>query len=445
MHDDLRAAVDGLESWTRSTLEDLVRIPSVSASGFEPAEVRRAAETVSSLLADAGAQDVRLLEIDGAHPAVFGEVPAPDAAPTVLLYAHYDVQPPGPQHEWDTPPFTPVERNGRLYGRGTSDDKCGVVMHLTALSAHNGRPPVGLKFFFEGEEETGSEHLTAFLQTYSDLLEADAIVIADAENWRVGQPAFTTSLRGLIDCVVEVRVLRSAVHSGMFGGALPDALTVLSRILSTLHDERGRPAVAGLVSDDVEPLDLTAEELREQAGALDGVELLGNGSLESRIWSKPAISVLGIDAPPVAGAINQLVPAARAKVSVRLAPGDDPKAAAAALTTHLRNAAPWGASITITPGASADAFRLDATGRAYDAYRRADREAWGTDAVDIGVGGSIPFVPAFAERYPNADILLTGVADPTSRTHGPNESLDLDDLHRGCLAEAIALRLLTER
>lgn len=442
MHDDLRSTVDQQAATLRHDLERLVRIPSVSAPGFDPAEVRRTAEATADVLASAGLGDVRLLEVDGAHPAVFGEVAAPPKAPTVLLYAHHDVQPAGDEDDWESPPFEPVERGGRLYGRGTSDDKCGIAVHAAALRAHRGTPPVGVKVFVEGEEEIGSVHLGEFLHRYQDLLSADAIVIADSANWRVGHPALTTSLRGLVDCVVEVRTLRQGVHSGLFGGALPDALSTLVRLLATLHDDQGRVAIPELRAGSADALDLTEEELRAQAGALPGVQLIGEGSLTSRIWTRPAVSVLAIDAPRVSEAINQLVASARAKVSVRLAPGDDPQRVAEALARHLKSHVPWGAEVEVTAGAQADAFALNTTGPAYEAFRAAFREAWGRGPVDIGVGGSIPFVAAFAAAFPAAAILLTGVADPTSAAHGPNESQHLGDLERGALAEAIALRLL---
>ena len=442
MHDDLRQSIQEMQLWMRSALEDLVRIPSVSAPGFDPANVRASAQAAAQLLEDSGVHGLRLLEIEGAHPAVFGEIPGPAGAPTVLLYAHHDVQPPGPADEWTSPPFEPAEREGRLHGRGSADDKAGVVLHAAALRAHAARSPVGIKLFFEGEEEIGSHHLGAFLETYGSLLAADAIVIADSANFKVGVPSFTTSLRGLVDCVVEVRILRSAVHSGQFGGALPDAITALARILATLHDDRGRPAIRGLSGYEEPGLEYSEADLRAEAGVLEGVELIGEGTLSSRLWTRPAVSVLAIDAPPVQEAINQLVPVARAKVSVRIAPGDDPYRAMAAITDHLRRAAPWGAAVTVTPGARGRAFKLDTGGPAYEAFSIGFREAWGTEPVETGVGGSIPFVAAFSDAYPEASILLNGVADPTSHSHGPNESVDLQELYRGALAEAIALRLL---
>jgi acetylornithine deacetylase/succinyl-diaminopimelate desuccinylase-like protein len=294
----------------------------------------------------------------------------------------------------------------------------------------------------EGEEEIGSAHLGDFIHTYRDLLSTDAIVIADSANWRLGQPALTTSLRGLVDCTVEVRTLNQAVHSGMFGGPVPDALTTLSRLLATLHDEHGNVAIPGLVSGEAPQLDLTEAELRHQAGTVDGVELLGEGTLTTRLWTRPAVSVIGIDAPGIAGSINQLIPVARAKVSVRIAPGDQPDRAMDALVGHLESNAPWGASVTVTRGAQGDAFALEGESAAADAFRAGFREAWGTEGVSIGSGGSIPFVAAFNEAFPEASILLTGVIDPAAAIHAPNESVDLGEFRKAALAEAIAIRLL---
>ena len=371
-------------------------------------------------------------------------MPAPPGAPTVLLYAHHDVQPPGPASLWDGDPFAPLEQDGRLYGRGSSDDKSGIVSHYGALLAHGGRPPVGVKVFVEGEEEIGSPNLPAFLAAYSDLLAADVIVIADSGNCRTGQPTLTTSLRGLADYVIEVQTLEFGVHSGGFGGALPDALTVLSRTLATLHDDQGRVAIAGLVSEDADPLDLTEAEFRHEAGAVDSVELIGEGTITSRLWTRPAVAVLAIDAPRVQEAINQLVPSARAKVSLRLGPGDDPDRAMDALSAHLEANVPWGAKVTVTRGSGGEPFSLDTTSRAYDAFRVALELGYGKPSVEVGGGGSIPFVAALSHAYPDASILLTGAGDPLSRAHGPNESVDLADLESSTLAEAIALHLLAE-
>lgn len=442
MHDDLRTAVRSDFPRLKQILADLISVPGVSAPGYDPAEVRRSAEVVAGLLADEGVQDVRLLELEGAHPAVYGSIPGPEGAPTVLLYAHHDVQPPGPAQEWETGPFEPFEKDGRLFGRGASDDKSGVIMHLGALRALDSRPPVGIKVFIEGEEEIGSRHLPDFLERYSDLLTADVIVIADAGNWRVGVPALTTSLRGLVAVEIEVRTLEAAQHSGLFGGLYPDALTVLCRLLSTLHHPDGSVAVEGLVSEEVEGLDFGEEEAAALAGAVEGLATIGTGSIVSRLWTRPAISVLAIDAPPISEAINQLVPVARAKVSMRIAPSQDPAGALEALSRHLESHVPWGAKLEVRDGETGSGHSLATDGAACDAWREGMRQAWERDPVEMGVGGSIPFVAAFSEKLPNATILLTGAGDPTSSVHAPNESQDLDDLEKSVLAEAIALRLL---
>ena len=438
----LRAAVAEHVPETRADLDALIRIPSVSAPGFDPGEVRRSAEATKEILERAGLQDVRFLEIEGAHPAVLGTRPAPEGSPTVLLYAHHDVQPFGDPELWESPPFEPTEREGRLYGRGSSDDKAGIVTHSAALRTLGSGLPVGVTVFVEGEEEIGSPTLLEFLERYGDALRCDVIVLADSGNWRVGQPALTTSLRGLVDCVVEVRTLDHGVHSGQYGGTFPDALIALSRLLATLHDDRGAVAIRGLVSGDADPLDLTEEELRRDAGAIEGVELIGEGGLTSRTWTRPSVSVLAIDATPVAEASNTLIPTARAKVSLRIAPGDDPDRAMDALVEHLESHAPWGAKLQVTRGASAHPFAVKAEGTVYEAARKAFEDAWGTAPVEIGMGGTIPFVSAFSAAYPEASILLTGVGDPDSRAHGANESVDLGELERACLAEALFLRNL---
>jgi cysteinylglycine-S-conjugate dipeptidase len=442
MHEDLKERITGVFPQLVDILERLVRIPSVSAPGFPPEAVRRSAEAVAGHLRDAGFGDVRLLELEGAHPAVYGHIPAPPGAPTVLLYAHHDVQPPGPAEQWTSGPFDPSIVSGRLYGRGVSDDKSGIIMHLGAVMAFDGALPVGVKVFVEGEEEIGSAHLDGFLARHGELLEADVIVIGDSSNWRVGQPALTTSLRGLVAVGVEVRTAENAVHSGMYGGVFPDALMCLARLLATLHDDDGNVAVAGILHEESEPLDLTEAELRAQLGAVPGLETLGSGSLTGRLWSKPAISVLAIDAPPLSEAINQLVPRAAAKVSMRIPPGQDPTAAMNALRSHLVEHAPWGADVTVTGIEAGAPFRLATEGAAFEAWRSGMNEAWGTEPVDVGVGGSIPFVASFNGRFPDAAILLTGPGDPTSAFHAPNESQDLAELERAVVAQAVALRLL---
>jgi cysteinylglycine-S-conjugate dipeptidase len=439
---DAGARVRGLMPTLREELEDLVRIPSVSAAGFDPAPVRASAEATRAILDAAGMETVVLEPSGPGHPAVLGRIAAPAGAPTVLLYAHHDVQPPGPAGLWRSPPFEPTERDGRLYGRGAADDKAGILVHAAAVRAWEGRPPVGVTVFVEGEEEAGSENLPAFLEAKRDELRADAVVLADVANWRTGQPSLTTSLRGLAACVVEVRTLEHAVHSGMYGGPFPDAITCLARLLATLHDADGSPAVAGLHGADADPLDLTEEELRADAGAVPSLRLTGSGSLTSRLWTKPAIAVLAVDAPAVADVSNQIVPVARAAVSLRVAPGQDADSALAALMSHLESHAPWGARVTAQPLHTGEPFRVDSATPVHDAMRRAFAEAYGVSPLDVGSGGSIPFLASFAGAYPDAALLLLGVEDPASNAHSENESLHLGDFEKACVAEALFLGYL---
>jgi acetylornithine deacetylase/succinyl-diaminopimelate desuccinylase-like protein len=425
-------------------LAEQVAIPSISTDGEHQKEIDQTAELTCEQMRRAGLQNVAVLRSGDANPYAYGEWLQAPGKPTVFLYAHHDVQPEGPAELWSSPPYEPVERDGRLFGRGSSDDKAGIAMHLAAIRAYEGKPPVGVTVFVEGEEESSSEHLPAFLEKYGSLLQADAVVLADSGNWRTGEPALTTSLRGIVALFVEIRTLDHAVHSGEFGGAVPDALTALCRTLAALHDEEGVVAVPGLVQGDADPLDLSESELRAWAGVRPGVHLIGGGSLTGRMWMKPAISVLGIDAPRTQEASNQLVPMARAKVSMRIPPGQDPDAAQKALIEHIQASVPWGAEATITPEGFGHPYELKAEGPAYDAMRRGFKEAFGRETVLMGAGGSIPFLAAFAGRFPNAALLLTGAADPTSNAHSENESLDLGDFEKSCLAEALFLGYLAD-
>jgi cysteinylglycine-S-conjugate dipeptidase len=443
--EDLRDVLHGVLPEVRAGLERLVRIPSVSADPSAAGHVRTSADAAARELEAAGLSEVEVLAADGGLPAVVGRRPGPPGAPTVLLYAHHDVQPVGDRSRWHGDPFEPVERDGRLYGRGAADDKAGVSVHCAALRTlaalgelDEGRG-VGVAVLVEGEEEIGSPTLPALLTEHRDRLAADVLVLADSTNWRVGVPALTTSLRGGVSVVVTVETLDHAVHNGVYGGPVPDALTVLARLLATLHDERGDVAVRGLVRDSAEPLDLTEERFRSDAGVLDGVRLIGTGSLTSRLWAGPALMVVGIDAPPVDGAGMVLVPSARAKLALRIGPGDDAAAARQALVSHLEARVPWGARATVTAGEPVSPFRATTSGPAYAAARAAFAEAWGTQPVEIGVGGSIGFLAPFVEAFPEAEVLITGVEDPDTRAHAPDESLHLADFEKACLAEALLL------
>ncbi len=434
-------------STARNDLESLVAVPSVSADPAHAQDVGRAAELVAGHARDAGAERVAVVDAGGA-PAVIAHWPAPEGQPTVLLYAHVDVQPTGPREQWSSDPFVATEREGRLYGRGAADDKAGVMMHLAVLRAFGGRPPVGVTLFVEGEEEIGSPTLTALLAAHTADLAADVIVIADSANAAVDVPAFTTSLRGLVDTTVTVRTAIRAVHSGLYGGPTPDALTALCRLLATLHTGDGDVAIEGLrrsagsTSDVPDPGEQT---LRGDVGLLDGVALLGSGTLPERLWHTPAVTVLGMDAPPVAEASNVLLPVASAKVSLRIAPGDTAENATARLTEHLQTHAPWGAEVTLSDGSAGEAYALEASGPVYDLARRVFAQAYGNEAVEAGIGGSIPFIAEFARTFPGATVLVTGVGDPASRWHGIDESLHLLMWERACTAEALLLEGLVTR
>lgn len=425
----------------RADLEDLVRIESVWADPARRPEVHRSAQAVADLLGAAGFDDVRIVA-EGGAPAVIARHPAPPGAPTVLLYAHHDVQPEGDPAQWVSPPFAPTERDGRLYGRGSADDKAGIATHLAAFRAHGGRPPVGVTVFVEGEEESGSPSLGALLAAHKDSLAADVIVIADSDNWSTDRPALTVSLRGLADCVVEVATLDHGLHSGLWGGVVPDALTVLVRLLASLHDDDGNVAVEGLHEGTAAAVDRGADWVREESGLLPGVGEIGSGSVVSRLWAKPAITVIGIDTTPIAKASNTLIPRARAKISMRVAPGGDARAHLEALTRHLEAHVPWGAQLTVTPGDVGQPYAVDAGGPVYDAARAAFRQAWGAEPVDMGMGGSIPFIAEFAAAFPAAAILVTGVEDPGTQAHSVNESLHLGVLERAATAEALLLERL---
>jgi len=439
--DQLRSALHDVLPSVRADLEALVRIPSVSADPARADDVRRSADATAELFRAEGFDDVQILSSDGGAPAVVARRPAPDGAPTVLLYAHHDVQPVGNPDDWDSEPFEPTERGERLYGRGAADDKAGIAAHLAAIRAHGDDLPVGVTVFVEGEEEVGSPTLAAFLDEHRERLRSDVIVIADSANWDIGVPALTTSLRGLVDVFVEVSTLEHGVHSGIWGGVVPDALTTLVRLLATLHDQDGNVAVEGLASGTAADVDYPEERVRAEAAMLDGVAFLGSGPLVERLWTKPAIAVIGLDATATADASNTLIPSARAKVSLRIAPGDSAASALQRLTDHLERHAPWGARVVVTPGrSSGEPSVIEAEGPAYDAARAAFREAWdGTAPIDMGMGGSIPFIAAFQAAFPEAAVLVTGVEDPDTRAHGANEGLHLGEFERVCLAETLLL------
>ncbi len=460
LHDVAAACLDGMAR-TREELEQLVRIPSISADGHPAEEVRRSAEATAELLRGCGLEDVRLIEVDDAHPYVYGQwLGAGDDAPTVLLYAHHDVQPVGTPDRWNSEPFTPTERDGRLFGRGTADDKAGILVHVAAVRAWleaRGSLPVNVKVIIEGEEEIGSPHLPAFLERHAEELRADVIVLTDLPNWKVGWPALTTALRGMGDVFVTLEALEQPVHSGMWGGPFPDAFTGMVKLLSTLHDEHGAIAVKGY-EDDVrapsaqerarlEALDADVDQLREEAGVLPGVELVGDpsASVLEKIWARPTITPIGIDAPSVRNASNQLIARVRAKLSLRFAPGMDPERCLDVLTEHLERHAPWGMRVEVERGSRNAAWSTEPEGPAFAAAEAAMEAAYGHPVAHIGCGGSIPFVQPFSDAFGGAPCLLTGIEDPETNAHGEDESLHLGDFANACLTEVLLLQELADR
>ncbi|MEU8527383.1 MULTISPECIES: dipeptidase [Streptomyces] len=441
----LREAVRALMPRAKADLTELVAMRSVAdPRQFPPEECAKAADFLVGAFTDAGLRDMRRVTTPDGTDAVVGHAPGPEGSPTVLLYCHYDVQPPLDDAAWTTPPFELTERDGRWYGRGTADCKGNIAMHLTALRALGGQEgrgfPVHIKFVAEGSEEQGTGGLERLVPQQPELFAADTLLICDTGNFALGLPTATTSLRGLANAVVTVSTLRGEMHSGMFGGPAPDALAALVRILDSLRDEHGNTAIKGLPGDGSwDGVDYPAEQFRTDVGALDGVSLVGTGSVADELWARPAVTVLGIDCPPVVGSSAAVQAKVRARVSLRVPPGTDAEKALQALTDHLTGAAPWGAKVEVEPEGSGQPFRARTDGPAYRALGKAMKEAYGKDMVQSGQGGSIPLCNVLAAQFPDAEIALIGVEEPGCLIHAPNESVDPSEIEHMALAEALFL------
>ncbi|ADP84352.1 dipeptidase [Pseudofrankia inefficax] len=432
-------------------LAELVALPSVFDPKTGPsADCVRAADLVAAALRDAGLPDVRLVETPDGSTSVIGHRPASPAAksgpegpadgPTVLLYAHYDVQPPGDDTRWDSPPFALTERAGRWYGRGAADCKGNLMAHLTALRAVGDAPAVGIKVIVEGSEEQGTGGLERFVEQHPEVLAADTIVICDSGNVAVGVPTMTTALRGMVSAVVRVTTGTSGMHSGTFGGATPDALLALVAMLATLHNEAGDVTITGLANGGVWDGEAYPEQqLRADAHVLPGVDLLGSGTVADQLWARPALTVIGVEAPPLTGAPSAVQPYAAARLNLRVPPGVDPEAAFELLAAHLRSAAPWHVQVEVELEGFGAPFRASTEGTGYRAMAAAMSLAYGRPVTTAGQGGAIPLCNTFARTYPDAEIMLIGVAEPACLMHAPNESVAPSEIEQIALAEALFL------
>jgi cysteinylglycine-S-conjugate dipeptidase len=436
--DSLAPAVSASMPQLKADLARLVAIPSISAPDYPEethAVLHETYEAVAELFDDAGVRILEPLTLPGTAPVVMGEIPAPPGAPTLLLYSHYDVVPVGEELKWESPPFEATERDGAIYGRGTADTKSNILMHVGALRAWEGKPPVGIKVVIEGMEEVGSA-FSAYPPSDPALFAADAMVIGDMGSFRPGVPTLTVALRGMAMITIEARTLAGPKHSGQFGGAAPDALLALVRALSTMHDENGDVIVPGLRREEWTGASYSEDEFRELAEIVPGVPFLGTGGLGERIWTGPALTVTGMDVLPVDQAVNAVVPYARAKVSLRVHPEQDPVEAQAALIRHLQGVKPFGVELTVHAAETGQGFAAPTGGPAYTAARAALSSAWGGETVSFASGGSIPLVSALQKAVPEAEMLLLGTTDGFANIHAPNERVLVDEFEKATLAEA---------
>jgi cysteinylglycine-S-conjugate dipeptidase len=433
----------------KADLAELVSFRSVAdAKQYPPEECEKAAQWVVDAFAEAGLEDVTMSVTPDGSNCVHGHASGPEGSPTVLLYSHYDVQPPLGEDLWTAPIWELTEREGRWYGRGSADCKGNIVMHLTALRAlrrANGGFPCGVKIICEGSEEQGTGGLEEFVPPNADLLRADTILVVDTGNFAVGVPTLTTTLRGMTSVDIKLSGLGSAMHSGMFGGPAPDALLGLIQVLATLHDEHGNTTVDGLDATQTwTGVDYSAEQFRADANVLDGVKLMGDGTPADLLWARPSATVLGLDVPHVLGSSAAVQASAAARISLRLPPGVTGQAAQDALVAHLQARVPWGLHCEIERVAMGDPFVGSLHGPAFESLKRAMEEAFERPMQTEGQGGSIPLCNVLAETYPDAEIFLMGVEEPKCLIHAPNESVDPSEIEHLALAEALFLENYAE-
>jgi cysteinylglycine-S-conjugate dipeptidase len=439
--EEVRSRAKALMPGLTEDLKNLVSHASCSFPGYPEEPVTGMRRASMELLEKHGAE-VRELDLGEGKPAIYGDMPGPEGAPTVLLYAHYDVQPAPVEAGWDTDPWKAELKDGRLYGRGAADDKSGVIIHAGTLGVFQGDLPINLRILIEGEEETVS-HIGPYVDAHPELFQADTYVIADMGNPAAGVPAVTTTLRGNVVVVVKVRSLHHPAHSGLFGGAAPDALLALIRILASLHDDAGDTIVPGLAKFEWSGSEMDPDAFREAAGMVDGAQLIGSGTVGARLWSRPAASVIGIDAPTVKDAANVVIPEAAAKISMRVPPGADSENEVGLLIEHLKKAAPWGVHVEVEKVRVGYPFAAKMDGPAVKAAMEAMSSAYETDAGFMGSGGSIPLVARLQGISPNAEVILWGAEDVAqAKIHASNESVDLNEIERLIVAQALTLQTL---
>jgi acetylornithine deacetylase/succinyl-diaminopimelate desuccinylase-like protein len=427
-------------------LGELVAIPSVAFPGYPPEPVMEMAENALAKFREVGFTNARLMDVPTGYPPIYGEIPGPEGSPVVILYGHYDVQPAPPEQGWTTDPWTPTEQaDGRTYGRGAADDKGGLAIHLGTLRIFDGKPPCTVRLIVEGMEETES-NLEPFVDAHPDLFDCDLFIVCDMGNLRVGEPVLTTALRGDVACIVTVRTLQHPLHSGLFGGAAPDAMMALARLLATLVDDEGNVAVPGVTTGEWGGAEFSPEDLRSSADLLEGSQIVGSGPIASRLWAKPSINAIGVDMTSIAGSSNVLIPEARAKISMRIVPGSEPKTELDALVSHLEAQVPWGAEIEVQRTKEAPGFKCKTDGPGYAAARKALEEAYGKPVADAGSGGSIPLLRKLQGAAPRAEFILWGPEDvAAARIHASDESVDPSEIEKMVIAQALLIQLLAER
>jgi acetylornithine deacetylase/succinyl-diaminopimelate desuccinylase-like protein len=427
-------------------LERLVAIPSIAFPGYPAEPVERMGQVTLDLFQQAGFRDAKLMDVPSGYPPIYAELPGPEGSPVVVLYAHYDVQPAPPEQGWSSDPWTATHKeDGRIYGRGAADDISGLVAHLGTMRVFDGQPPCTVKLILEGMEETES-NLEAFVEAHPELFACDLFIVCDMGNLRVGEPVFTTALRGDVACIVTVRTLEHSLHSGVFGGPAPDAMMSLARLLATLHDDNGDVAVENVSTGSWEGEQFTEEDLRASADVLDGVQLTGTGAVGDRLWARPSINAIGIDMTSIAGSSNVLIPEASAKISMRIVPGADPVKELDALVTHLETHAPWGAQVEVKRTKEAPPFHCATDGPGYAAARWAMEQAFGKPVGEAGSGGSIPLLRTLQTAAPNAEFILWGAEDMAkARIHASDESVDPTEIEKLVVAQALLLQRLSEK